>query len=213
MYLNHHLLGDADIELFHRYLAPLATDDFARASDGERVSRVEGAVTGLGIDLGKWKDLHGALGLRGDALVRRVGYVMYFFPASFVHQRSKGELCQSGGTFTLHAWLALSATGCSKLVPAGTDAGSVEFRGTHFRRYAWLRAHELREVRARRPLSELRVAARAQGDAPAWPRETVDEHVQRSIEQCEAVLRFLEPAAKAGLGVLSEVNNTDWEYE
>ncbi|MCC6898146.1 MAG: hypothetical protein IT377_04185 [Polyangiaceae bacterium] len=213
MYLKHHLLSDADVELFRRTLAPLASDAFLRAPDSERLSRLAAAIAGLGIDAAKWKDLHDALALRGDALVRRVQYAMYFFPSSFVHLRSRGEHSQTNGTFTLHAWLLHTATGRPELAPLSGAARSVEFSSSHFRRFAWLSASEAQSVRLQRPFSELREAARGRGDAPAWPKARVDEHVENCIRQCEAVLRFVESARRQGLAVLSEVNNTDWDYD
>lgn len=210
------LLRDEALATFVRVFAPLANGPFAAATDAERHRVVAELlrVVDPRRDCEPGKTLEDALTRSGESLLQGVKFAMYFAPSSFVWQHRQGEPWRwRCGAFDVHAFLTTRATGCPWLVPRPDDPRSVEFQSSHFHRFSWLSASELAAVRLLAPLESWREEARSAGDAPAWPSGRVEGYLDQCIGQCQELLAVASEGARAGLGLVTAVDNSDWELE
>ena len=215
MELSFTLVQDKALQAFQRFVVPLATDALAQATEAERHRRISEAIAGLGLatDGRPWIWLKEALQLHGEDILPRAKVATYFLGSSYAFQHGVEAVHQQCGSFDVHAWLLLESTGCPWIVPRRSEPRAVEFRSAHFRRFCWLSSREAAAVRVVTPFAELRQAARQRGDAPSYPTHMVDGYIDRCIAQCEELLRLLAPGQRVGVGAITEVNNSDWDFE
>ncbi|MFO0566380.1 MAG: hypothetical protein U0263_11995 [Polyangiaceae bacterium] len=213
MHLTHTFVTAHDLELFRRWLVPLAPAELARTSPETRRELLRGAIDGLGIDLATWKWFGDALAAEGDAFLRQVRFVMYFYPSAFLNQRSQGSSKLQRGSFGLHASLLEQATGSRRLVPSSSDPEAVEYSSTHFHRFSWLTPEDLSALQIVRPLAALRAHAHESADARAYPPAQVPAYVERCIEDSAALIELARSRRSERLALVAMLDNTDWEYE
>lgn len=209
------LLPDSDVDAFRLHVAPLATASFTSAPKAERLRRIHLALSGLGLKpdartAGGF--LYDALEAEGDSQLRLVSLATTTLPGIFLHRRARHAHELTRGSFGVVGWLLESATGCPWLVPAQTATRSAEFMSSHFRRFSWLDARELRELREVTPLHGLRSAARTVADAPQWGQR-VDAYVEQCVADSREILGQASAGAREGLAAITSVDNTDWDFE